>query len=738
VNLKKYQTDAIAKLLVRSKELLSSGTNRKIIFQAPTGSGKTIMMAQLLAEISSDPAFANQSFSFIWAAPRKLHHQSREKLSKYYSQNQSLVCREFFELSDNRIDESEILFLNWESINKLDSNTIVKENEREFYLRKVVDNTIEEGRKLILIIDESHHHATSEISKQLIADMSPDLTIEVSATPTLENPDEIVKVALDDVRAEGMIKKSISLNEGFKNILTKDAVESELATGQDAFVLKQAMAKRDSLINLYEKYGIKVNPLVLIQLPDKKASEDEVLRQEIVKALKDDYGITTENGKLAIYLSEEKQNLENIAKNTNETDVLIFKQAIALGWDCPRAQILVLFREHKSVAFSIQTVGRILRMPEPQVGHYLEEELNKAFVYTNISDISINEELARGYITIHTSKRIDSYEPVNLKSVYRLRQRERTRLNSEFISIFLREADDYGLKSKIKLENQSVERGLISDSTITNIDALGNTLIKSEYEIAIRNELDLQKLFDSFIRQNLEPFHPEDRSIGRLKESIYGFFAVSFDMEYASDQGKIVNIAMSPDNSKHFINVIDKAKEDYIALVETRQKELVEVSDWNVPESLNYTANESLIAAEQSVMLPFYSATKFKTELAFIKFLEESTTVEWWFKNGERDATFFAIPYVENEESKPFYVDFIVKLKSGEIGLLDTKRGQTVKTSVEKSDGLQKYIANNKGTFGGIIDNTKEDFTGRWMVYQGSSGDLHADDFTNWDLLELN
>jgi type III restriction enzyme len=737
VNLKKYQTDAISKLLVRSKELLALGTNRKIIFQAPTGSGKTIMMAQLLAEMTSDPSLANQSFSFIWAAPRKLHHQSREKLTNYYSKSQTLVCREFFELNENRIDENEILFLNWESINKLDSNTIVKENEREFYLRKVVDNTIEEGRRIVLIIDESHHHATSDISKQLIADMSPDLTIEVSATPTLENPDEIVKVALDDVRAEGMIKKSIALNEGFKNILTKDAVESELSAGQDAFVLKQAMAKRAALVEQYGESGIKVNPLVLIQLPDKKASEDEVLRQEIVKSLKDDYGITAENGKLAIYLSEEKENLENIAKNTNETEVLIFKQAIALGWDCPRAQILVLFREHKSVAFSIQTVGRILRMPEPQVGHYTNEELNKAFVYTNISDISINEELARGYITIHTSKRIDSYNPINLRSVYRLRQRERTRLNSEFISIFLSAADSYGLKSKVKLENQSVERGLISDASITNIDELGNTVITSDYEIAIRNELDLQKLFDSYIRQNLEPFHPEDRSIGRLKESIYGFFAVSFDMEYASDQSKIVSIVMSAENSTHFISVIDKAKEDYIALVETREKELVEVSDWNVPESLNYTANESLVSAEQSVMLPFYSATKFKTELAFIKFLEVSPSVEWWFKNGERDATFFAIPYTENGENKPFYVDFIVKLKGGKIGLLDTKRGQTVKTSVEKSDGLQKYISENSGVFGGIIDNTKEDFTGRWMVYTGSSKDLHADDFSNWEQLEL-
>lgn len=737
MNLKKYQTDAIAKLLVRSIELLNSGTNRKIIFQAPTGSGKTIMMAQLLAEMTSDPAFANHSFSFIWAAPRKLHHQSREKLSKYYSKNQTLVCREFFELSENRIDENEILFLNWESINKLDGNTIVKENEREFYLRKVVENTIEEGRKIVLVIDESHHHATSEISKQLIVDMSPDLTIEVSATPTLEDPDEIVKVTLDEVRAEGMIKKSISLNEGFKNILTKEAVESELATGQDAFVLKQAMAKRAILVELYKKNDIKVNPLVLIQLPDKKASEDEVLRQEIVKSLKDEYGITTENGKLAIYLSEEKENLENVAKNTNETEVLIFKQAIALGWDCPRAQILVLFREHKSVAFSIQTVGRILRMPEPQVGHYVEEALNNAFVYTNISDISINEELARGYITIHTSKRIDSYKPVNLKSVYRLRQRERTRINSEFISIFLRAAENYGLKAKINLENQSVERGLISDTSIANIDELGNTVISSSYEVAIRNELDLQKLFDSYIRQNLEPFHPEDRSIGRLKESIYGFFAISFDMEYASDQSKIINIVMSAENSKHFVNVIDKAKEEYIDIVEKRQRELVEVSDWNVPESLNYTANESLIYVKQSVMMPFYSAAKFKTELAFIKFLEESSNVEWWFKNGERDATFFAIPYMENGEFKPFYVDFIVRLKSGEIGLLDTKRGQTVKTAVEKSDGLQEYIAENKGTFGGIIDNTKDDFTGRWMVFKRSAEELHVDDFSNWELLEL-
>ena len=56
---------------------------------------------------------------------------------------------------------------------------------------------------------------------------------------------------------------------------------------------------------------------------------------------------------------------------------MIFKQAIALGWDCPRASILVLFRDWRSIVFSIQTVGRIMRMPE--VKHYTNDDLNVGF-----------------------------------------------------------------------------------------------------------------------------------------------------------------------------------------------------------------------------------------------------------------------------------------------------------------------------------------------------------------------
>ena len=46
MQLKDYQNTAIKKLLTRSKELLEQSGEKKVIFKAPTGSGKTIMTAE--------------------------------------------------------------------------------------------------------------------------------------------------------------------------------------------------------------------------------------------------------------------------------------------------------------------------------------------------------------------------------------------------------------------------------------------------------------------------------------------------------------------------------------------------------------------------------------------------------------------------------------------------------------------------------------------------------------------
>ena len=737
MQLKIYQENAIEELLEKAKKLLAYSGEKKLVFKSPTASGKTIMMAQFLKQLVEDREI-RQSLSFIWTAPRQLHIQSREKLEKYFEESRALKCSFFEDLHDRKIDENEILFFNWESINKVD-NIYIRDNEQDFNLSTVLERTKEEGREIILVIDEAHHHATSEISQRLIKDIMSKLTIEVSATPVIANPDEMVNVPLEDVKVEGMIKKAVVLNEKFINLIKKGKIKSELSSGSEELVIDASLKKRKELLKAFQKEKVNINPLVLIQLPDRIGRLEDTMKDRVIRILKDKYSISTENGKLAIWLSGEHINKENVEKNDSEVEVLIFKQAIALGWDCPRAQILSLFREWHSPIFSIQTVGRIMRMPEPDKGHYGNDIFNYGYVYTNLSDIEIKEDIARDYITVYTSKREADYKPVDLLSCYSRRHREKTRLSPLFIEVFLKEARSYGLKKKIDKKAKRLDIKVFNDWKAENIDVLAGKTISGDKAITISG-FDLQRLFDYFVRQNLTPFYPEDRSVGRVKESIYKFFELEFKMKRGEEEDDAIQITLSNKNIQYFVNLIDKAKEGYQKEVVKREPELVFVKDWNMPEFIRYNENYTQVEYKKSIMEPFFSDERWKSEKAFIEFLEKSENVEWWFKNGDRDRRFFAVPY-DNGEQKPFYVDFIVKLKDGRIGLFDTKAGITQKVAGAKIDGLNEYIKieNKKGKklFGGIVTNTDKNYRGRWIYFDRTSKDLKDSDFNNWKDVEL-
>jgi type III restriction enzyme len=737
MQLKTYQENAIEELLGKAKRLLKYSGEKKLVFKSPTGSGKTLMMAEFLKQLVEDRE-VRQPLSFIWTAPRQLHIQSRSKLEQYFEISRALRCSFFEDLDDRRIGENEILFFNWESINKTD-NIYIRENERDNNLSNVLERTKEENREVVLVIDECHHHATSDISKKLVKDIEPRLTIEVSATPVVENPDDSVTVQLEDVKTEGMIKKAVLLNPGFENILKDKRIVSKLSQGSEEIVIEAAIQTREKLLKGYKKEKTNINPLILIQLPDRKTSLEDVIKEKVIRILKDKFNTSTENGKLAIWLSGEHINKEGVERNNNEAEVLIFKQAIALGWDCPRAQLLVLFRDWKSIIFSIQTIGRIMRMPEPDLGHYKNQDLNYGYVYTNLENIEIQEDIARDYITIFTSNRKDIYKPINLLSYYSKRHREKTRLAPLFIEIFLKEAKQYSLKKKIDLKSKKLNLKVISDWKAEDIDKLVGAKITGDKKLKFTG-FDLQRAFEFFIRQNLTPFYPEDRSIGRVKESIYGFFEKEFKMRYEEVQEDIVETVLSDKNIQYFINVIDIAKENYQKEVIKREPELEYKEDWNIPESLPFGNDDVKEDRERSIMYPFYYDGKWKSEMAFIEFLDKSN-VDWWFKNGDRDATFLAVPY-DNGEKKPFYIDFIVKLNDGRIGLFDTKAGFTQKLAGSKIDGLFKYIQkeNNKGKklFGGIVTNTDpKNYRGRWVYFDKLKKQLKDNNFDNWVSLEL-
>lgn len=743
IEFKNYQEKAIVKLKTEVNELLESQNDEVVIFKSPTGSGKTLMTAEFLRRLI-DARIDGKKFAFVWIAVNKLHDQSRNSLKKYYDQHGvALRCSYFQDLENRQIKQNEILFLNWASINKED-NVFVRANERDNNLDTIVARTKEAGRTIILIIDESHHTANSDKSQEIIRKLGPKVTLEVSATPQIKS-DYIVPVKIEDVRKEGMIKKEVVVNDGFENYVIDKRKSDESA---DELILRSAIEKRKELQkNLEKKENSSVNPLLLIQLPDNKKGVPD--KKEDVLRLLSKFGYGKDDPRVAVYLTgNEKINLDNIEKPENEVEVMLFKQAIALGWDCPRATILVLFRQwsNQNITFSIQTLGRVMRMPEHR--HYGYDELNRAYLYTSLPDIDtrIDKDILPDF-KVHKGLRTESYNDINLVSHHSKRFREETRLSSDFYPIFEQAAKELDLAKRVSFKHSIVDTKLIASGRIIDTDKEAKDIERAGTLALPKTESELQFAFDMFVRDNLDPFAPETRSIKRINSSLYAFFGASRDEDRWPE---IQAVVLAEDNRQAVIDVINRAKELYQEKIGKGKNKLVENDEpWNVPEIINYNISFKKKDYKKSAIQPYFAKTAEKgpqqklieedssVEVDFMGFLEGSKQVDWWFKNGASDATYFAVPYVENGVELPFYVDFVVKMNDGTIGLFDTKGGIYAKTAKERAEGLAKYIKeqNKKGKkiFGGIVIREKKS----WRYNDSEKYEYNPNDLKDWKFLEL-
>ena len=183
-------------------------------------------------------------------------------MERYFENTGVLKCSFFEDLDDRKIGESEIYF----SIGKVSIRQtifIFKDNEQDFYLSKVLERTKEEGRgKFFSLLMGSSSCDKGEISQRLIKDISPQLTIEVSATPVIQNPDEIISVQLEDVKTQGMIKKAVILNDQFINLLKEGKIKTELSGGSEELVIDVALKKRDELLKGFKREKASINPLI--------------------------------------------------------------------------------------------------------------------------------------------------------------------------------------------------------------------------------------------------------------------------------------------------------------------------------------------------------------------------------------------------------------------------------------------------------------------------------------------
>jgi len=610
IELKNYQIIAVERLNQNFEQMNKTSDPDPCILDAPTGSGKTVIMAEFLKKLVEE--HSDIRFSFIWIAPRKLHDQSKEKLEDQYT-NGELKCSDYDDLVDKKIGVNEILFINWERVNRIDQNIYVLPNELNNNLTNIVKNTKDENNKVILIIDESHYAAKGAKSQEVIDMISPDLTFEMSATPERRSK-FVVPITLEDVQAAGMIKKEVQINPHFSRLkIDKDTVHDEK-------ILEQAIKKRDDLKLRFKNEGVNINPLILIQLPD--AQKEMVnMKVKIQTILEKTFKKTVENGEVAIWLSEEKEELENIVKYESKVEVLLFKQAISIGWDCPRASILVIFRKLKDWEFTIQTIGRIMRMPEQK--HYqTEEELNKGYIFTNLKDVKIVGEYVKDFLTkLYSYRDNKNYKPVTLKS-YWLEYEESTRkpLSGEFIKIFNQSANIKKIKSTATKNPKEIPKSIISDGKIVNIDKKGQVLTRGMINVK-NNEEELIELLDNFIYEACSGYTPTG-TMNIIKEALYQSIKAAFGFNKYGEKAR--NVILGGKNQQFFFDMITVTKRLFKDQDKSNKK-ITHDKIWEVLEEDSFKSTDVEWPEKKSIMKPFYSKTPTGPEQEFMKILDSDS-----------------------------------------------------------------------------------------------------------------
>lgn len=420
----KIRLSELRKTAVVAQNLLQQHSLKQIIsLTAPTGAGKTIMMASFIESMmcgdDEGMVAAIPDSIFIWLSDSpELNEQSKQKLIKYCDK---LVISQFRNLDDSfrgeKLESSKIYFLNTQKLTKA-SNMTKTGDGRDWTIWETIENTAEEySDKLVLIIDEAHRGAktnqTTTMQKFINGSVEDGLqalpfVIGMSATPerfnnlagaSLSTLSKVV-VTPSEVRESGLLKDTIEIHYPEDSVINKNIAVLQAAADEwkDKCLHWYNYTEKQHYSNVCPLFVIQVEPSAAgkVSATDlnecicevEKRTGERFKTGEVVHAFGEQSTLTI-NGLEVPYCPPSAINDDRNIK------VVFFKEALSTGWDCPRAETMMSYRVARDATYIAQLLGRMIRTPL-RMRVEVDESLNYVHLYLPHFDENTVEEVVRG------------------------------------------------------------------------------------------------------------------------------------------------------------------------------------------------------------------------------------------------------------------------------------------------------------------------------------------------------
>jgi superfamily II DNA or RNA helicase len=308
----------------------------KLLLEAPTGAGKTLIAGHIVEQFS-----ATESVIWFWFAPFK--GVTGQTASVLRAELPGLRLRELSEdrqAGDNRAGD--VFVTTWQTVatKVKDSRNVHRPGEQNLTVEELVAALRRKKLRIGVVVDEAHHGffgagAETQAMRFFREVLQPEYTVLVTATPDDADIERFQK-------SHGMTRLNritISRSEPVEEGLIKEGIKCVAyfaPPGQEALVDYEDIALRDGVAlhrkikEELKKLGVELTPLMLVQV-DSKDKSVERSKEKLLTL-----GFT--EPQIAVHTAEEPDSGLLALANDEAREVLVFKMAVALGFDAPRPE----------------------------------------------------------------------------------------------------------------------------------------------------------------------------------------------------------------------------------------------------------------------------------------------------------------------------------------------------------------------------------------------------------------